>query len=131
MKIEEKVTRKRNILSLNDDIQLPSNVDDNEIITKYVPLESKKSNNLMLPPKISSKKMKATAKIDIPLIDQMPFEEIFQAPKGLEGKIPKGGDKSRVGPKPDSENPFGIGSSSSSSVLNMSTSVRTYLLCLY
>lgn len=127
MKIEEKVSRKRNMLSLNDDIQLPSNTDDHEILTEEdVFLEPKKSNNLMLPPKIPSKKMKADAKTDTPQIDQVPFEEIFQAPKGLDGKIPKGGDKFRIGTKPDNENPFGIGSSSSSSMLNMSTSVRTH-----
>ena len=124
MNVEEKVSRKRNMLSSNDDIQLPSNIDDNEIITEDFLKESKKSNNLMLPPKIPSKKMKAAAKNDIPQIDQAPFEEIFQAPKGLEGKIPKGGDKFKIGTKPDNDNPFGIGSSSSSSVLNMSTSVR-------
>ena len=121
----EKVSLKRNILSLNDDVLLPSNVDDNEIITNVK--ESKKLNNLMLPPKIPSKKMKAAAKTDEPKIEEVSYEDIFRAPQGLEEKIPKGGDKLRVGKKPGSENPFGIGSSSSSSALNMSTSVRTLL----
>ena len=119
--IVEKVSRKRNALSLTDDVLLPSRMDDNEIITNV--LESNKLNNIMPPPKIPSKKMKAAAKTEIPKIDDVLFEDVFQAPKGFEGTVPKGGDKFR-GTKPDSDKPSGVGSSSSSSALNMSTSVR-------
>lgn len=120
--IVEKVSRKRDLVSLSDDVLLPSRKDDNEIITNA--LESNKLHNIMPPPKIPSKKMKRAAKTDIPKIDDALFEDVFQAPKGFEGTVPKGGDKFRVGSKPDSDKPSGIGFSSSSSALNMSTSVR-------
>ena len=120
----EKVSRKRNILSSNDDALIPSSIDDNEIITNV--LESNKLNNIMPPPKIPSKKMKTAAKTEIPKIDDVLFEDVFQAPKGFEGTVPKGGDKLRAGSKPDIDKPSGIGFgfSSSSSALNMSTSER-------
>jgi hypothetical protein len=117
-----KLSRKRNTLSSSDDVILPSRIDDNEIITNV--LESNKLNNIMPPPKMPSKKMKTAAKTEIPKIDDVLFEDVFQVPKGFEGTVPKGGDKFRVGSKPDSDKPSGSGSSSSSSALNMSTSVR-------
>ena len=123
--VVEKVSRKRNIFSLNDDILLPSREDDNETLTNL--LESKRLNNLMLPPKIPSKKMKGAAKTDTSQFDQIvPSEDILQVPRGLERNLTKGGDKLRFGTKPGGD-PFGFGSSSSSSVLNMSTSVRAFL----
>lgn len=117
----EKVSRKRDMIAFNDDAPLRSRIDDNDCITNV--LESNKLNNIMPPPKIPSKKMKAAAKTDIPKIDDVLFEDVFQASKGFEGTVPKGGDKFR-GTKPDSDKPSGVGSSSSSSALNMSTSVR-------